>query len=71
MPIPADGSQLPRSRAAAQGRTFVLEGPPGTGKSQTITNLIAHALDIGKTYCSSPRSRLHSTSSRSGWAGSA
>ncbi|NKZ74149.1 AAA family ATPase [Rhodococcus hoagii] len=35
--------------AAAQGRTFVLEGPPGTGKSQTITNLIAHALDIGKT----------------------
>ncbi|OQQ26371.1 DNA/RNA helicase [Prescottella equi] len=49
VPIPADGSQLHAVVAAAQGRTFVLEGPPGTGKSQTITNLIAHALDIGKT----------------------
>ncbi|NKS42692.1 DUF3320 domain-containing protein [Rhodococcus hoagii] len=49
VPIPADGSQLRAVAAAAQGRTFVLEGPPGTGKSQTITNLIAHALDIGKT----------------------
>jgi RecA/RadA recombinase len=30
------------------GRSFVLEGPPGTGKSQTITNLIAQALANGK-----------------------
>ena len=30
-------------------RSFVLEGPPGTGKSQTITNLIAHCLGCGKT----------------------
>ncbi|WP_305094533.1 DUF4011 domain-containing protein [Prescottella sp. R16] len=49
VPIPADGSQLRAVVAAGQGRTFVLEGPPGTGKSQTITNLIAHALDEGKT----------------------
>ncbi|MBP1159800.1 hypothetical protein JOE46_001959 [Rhodococcus sp. PvR099] len=49
VPIPADGSQLRAVALAAQGRTFVLEGPPGTGKSQTITNLIAHALDLGKT----------------------
>ena len=31
------------------GRDLVLEGPPGTGKSQTITNLIAHTLAQGKT----------------------
>ncbi|WP_264001113.1 AAA domain-containing protein, partial [Mycolicibacterium gadium] len=30
------------------GRTFVLEGPPGTGKSQTITNLLAHAMATGR-----------------------
>ena len=26
----------------------MLEGPPGTGKSQTITNLLAHAVAAGK-----------------------
>lgn len=49
LPIPADGSQLKAVALAAAGRSFVLEGPPGTGKSQTITNLIAHALERGKT----------------------
>lgn len=49
LPIPADGAQLKAISAAAAGRSFVLEGPPGTGKSQTITNLIAHALDTGKS----------------------
>jgi len=49
VPIPADGSQLRAVALAAQGRSFVLEGPPGTGKSQTITNLIAHALEHGKS----------------------
>ncbi|MBO0853142.1 MAG: DUF4011 domain-containing protein [Nocardia sp.] len=49
VPIPADGSQLRAIALAAAGRTFVLEGPPGTGKSQTITNLIAHTLSLGKT----------------------
>ncbi|MGY4102499.1 DUF4011 domain-containing protein [Nocardia sp. R16R-3T] len=49
VPIPADGSQLRAIALAAAGRTFVLEGPPGTGKSQTITNLVAHALSLGKT----------------------
>lgn len=48
LPIPADGAQLKAITAAAAGYSFVLEGPPGTGKSQTITNLIAHALDKGK-----------------------
>jgi very-short-patch-repair endonuclease len=31
------------------GSHMVVEGPPGTGKSQTITNLIAGALSQGKT----------------------
>lgn len=48
-PLPADGSQLAAVFAAAEGRSFVLEGPPGTGKSQTITNIIAHCLATGKT----------------------
>jgi len=48
-PMPADSSQLAAVFAAAEGRSFVLEGPPGTGKSQTITNLIAHCLAEGKT----------------------
>jgi KaiC/GvpD/RAD55 family RecA-like ATPase len=30
------------------GRSMVIEGPPGTGKSQTITNIIANALYAGK-----------------------
>lgn len=49
LPIPADGAQLKAITAAAQGRSFVLEGPPGTGKSQTITNLIAHCMAQGKS----------------------
>jgi very-short-patch-repair endonuclease len=47
-PKDADSSQLAAVLAGAAGRTFVLEGPPGTGKSQTITNLIAQALAHGK-----------------------
>lgn len=47
-PIPCDGTQLEAIVAAAKGASFVLEGPPGTGKSQTITNMIANALAAGK-----------------------
>jgi len=47
-PIPADASQVGAIGAALQGRTFVLEGPPGTGKSQTITNLLARAVADGQ-----------------------
>ncbi len=43
-PKDADSSQLAAVLAGAAGRSFVLEGPPGTGKSQTITNLIAQAV---------------------------
>ncbi|RYD38644.1 MAG: DUF4011 domain-containing protein [Verrucomicrobiaceae bacterium] len=44
----ADSSQLAAVMAAAAGHDFVLEGPPGTGKSQTIANIIAHCLSQGK-----------------------
>ena len=48
-PMLADSSQLRAICAVDVGRDLVLEGPPGTGKSQTITNLIAHSLAKGKT----------------------
>lgn len=48
-PLLSDSSQLKAICAIDAGRDLVLEGPPGTGKSQTITNLIAHNLAKGKT----------------------
>lgn len=48
-PLLADSSQLNALSRAGAGHDFALEGPPGTGKSQTITNLIAHFLGQGKT----------------------
>lgn len=47
-PLPADGSQLRAINHAVRGRSFVLEGPPGTGKSQTIANMLARAIIDGK-----------------------
>ena len=47
-PLPADSSQLRAITHAIGGRSFVLEGPPGTGKSQTITNMLARAMVEGK-----------------------
>ncbi|WP_233237846.1 DUF3320 domain-containing protein [Bordetella sp. LUAb4] len=47
-PLPADSSQLSAVLAASQGKDFVLIGPPGTGKSQTIANLIAQSLAQGR-----------------------
>ncbi len=44
----ADSSQHSALLDAVQGKNLVIEGPPGTGKSQTITNLIAAALARGK-----------------------
>ena len=47
-PLPADSSQLSAVMSAVRGNDFVLIGPPGTGKSQTISNLIAQCLAEGK-----------------------
>lgn len=49
LPIPADASQIHAIKAAVRGESFVLHGPPGTGKSQTITAMIANLLAGGKT----------------------
>ena len=48
VPLPADSSQLSAIAAASCGASFVLHGPPGTGKSQTITNMIAACLASGR-----------------------
>jgi very-short-patch-repair endonuclease/DNA polymerase III delta prime subunit len=47
--VNADASQLRAILAVSKGHPLVIEGPPGTGKSQTITNLIAQALAENKT----------------------
>ena len=49
VPVAADSSQLAAVVASGQGQSFVLHGPPGTGKSQTITNMIANALYHGRS----------------------
>lgn len=47
-PMSADSSQLTAVLYSAMGKSFVLHGPPGTGKSQTITNIIAHNMALGR-----------------------
>ena len=45
----ADASQHSAIVDVMNGKNLVIEGPPGTGKSQTITNIIANALYAGQT----------------------
>jgi hypothetical protein len=47
--LDSDSSQHEAILAACRGASLVLDGPPGTGKSQTIANLIAECLAAGKT----------------------
>ena len=47
-PMSADSSQLAAVLYSTMGKSFVLHGPPGTGKSQTITNIIAQNLALGR-----------------------
>jgi very-short-patch-repair endonuclease len=44
----ADSSQFSAIVDAMKGKNLAIQGPPGTGKSQTITNIIAVALYLGK-----------------------
>jgi very-short-patch-repair endonuclease len=47
-PLNCDASQTVAVAASAVAQDFVLEGPPGTGKSETIANIICHNLAIGR-----------------------
>ena len=47
--LPADYSQLVAIDAARSGQNLVIHGPPGTGKSQTIANIISTLVWEGKT----------------------
>jgi very-short-patch-repair endonuclease len=46
--LPTDSSQLAALTLSSLGHHVVVHGPPGTGKSQTIANLIADALARNK-----------------------
>jgi len=45
----ADASQHSALIDAMKGHNLVIHGPPGTGKSQTIANIIANGLAANKT----------------------
>lgn len=45
---PADASQYSAVIDVIKGQNLVIKGPPGTGKSQTITNIIAALMMKGK-----------------------
>ena len=47
--LDADSSQHEAIEAVKRRAHLVMDGPPGTGKSQTIANMIAEALAAGKT----------------------
>jgi very-short-patch-repair endonuclease len=47
--LDADSSQRRCIAAARDGYSFVMDGPPGTGKSQTIANIIAELMSLGKS----------------------
>jgi very-short-patch-repair endonuclease len=47
-PLNCDSSQLVAIEASGHPQDFVLEGPPGTGKSETIANIIAHNIAKGR-----------------------
>ena len=46
--VDCDSTQLEAIKLAASGRSFCLQGPPGSGKSQTITNIISTLIGNGR-----------------------
>ncbi len=46
--LDSDSSQDTAIQYAKKGASLVIHGPPGTGKSQCITNIIAECLALGK-----------------------
>ena len=49
LPFRADSYQEYAVKAAMQDTSFVLSGAPGSGKTQTIANIIANAISRGKS----------------------
>ena len=49
LPLAADSTQARVVADSVAGRSLVVEGPPGTGKSQTVSNLIFRSLATGRT----------------------
>jgi very-short-patch-repair endonuclease len=49
MVLPCDDSQLRVVQLSDRGCSMQVEGPPGTGKSQTIANIISNALWRGRS----------------------
>lgn len=47
--LDADSSQRVAVAASREGKSFVMDGPPGTGKSQTIANMIGALIHDGKS----------------------
>lgn len=47
--VEADPSQADAVQRSRQSPGLVVEGPPGTGKSQTIVNIVANAIGHGET----------------------
>lgn len=47
--LPMDGSQEACLKEIKKGKSILVKGPPGTGKSQLIANLMADAIGEGKT----------------------
>ncbi len=47
--LDADSSQRVAIEYALRGQSFVMRGPPGTGKSQTIANIVAECIANGKS----------------------
>jgi len=47
--LDADATQRVCIAAAREGKSFVMDGPPGSGKSQTIANIIAELIAVGRS----------------------
>ena len=47
--LDADSSQQLSIQYALRGQSFVMHGPPGTGKSQTIANIISEFIAAGRS----------------------